>query len=50
VKRWVFANDRGRYQRTEEQMRELATSVAPISRSERVTGRLHDVLYLRLDR
>jgi ubiquinone/menaquinone biosynthesis C-methylase UbiE len=50
VKRWVFANDRGRYQRTEEQMRELATSVAPIASSERVTGRLHDVLYLRLDR
>lgn len=50
VKRWFFANDRGRFQRTERQMRELATAVAPIAQAERVSGRLHDVLYLRLDR
>jgi ubiquinone/menaquinone biosynthesis C-methylase UbiE len=50
VKRWVFANDRGRFQRTEQQMRQLAEGVAPIAAAERVSGRLHDVLYLRLDR
>jgi len=50
VKRWVFANDRGRHQRTERRMRDLAETVAPISAAERVTGRLHDVLYLRLER
>lgn len=50
LKRWVFANDRGRFQRTEQAMRELASRVAPIAASERVSGRLHDVLYLRLDK
>jgi SAM-dependent methyltransferase len=50
VKRWFFANDRGRFQRTERQLRELASGVAPIADAERVSGRLHDVLYLRLDR
>jgi ubiquinone/menaquinone biosynthesis C-methylase UbiE len=50
LKRWVFANDRGRYQRTESQMRTLVAGVAPLAVTERVTGRLHDVLYLRLDK
>lgn len=48
VKRWVFANDRGRHQRTPEQMRALAASVAPLGRTELVHGRLHDVIYLCL--
>jgi ubiquinone/menaquinone biosynthesis C-methylase UbiE len=50
LKRWVFENDRGRFQRTEQQMRRLAEAVAPIANSDRASGRLHDVLYLRLDR
>lgn len=48
VKRWVFANDRGRHQRTPEQMLALAGGVAPVGDSELVHGRLHDVLYLGL--
>jgi SAM-dependent methyltransferase len=50
LKHWFFANDRGRFQRTEEQMRRLAEAVSPIAASERVFGRLHDVLYLRFER
>jgi ubiquinone/menaquinone biosynthesis C-methylase UbiE len=50
LKHWFFANDRGRFQRTELQMRKLAEAAAPIADSERVCGRLHDVLYLRFDR
>lgn len=48
VKQWVFANDRGRFQRTREQMRDLVADVAPIQESELVCGRLHDVIYLGL--
>lgn len=50
LKRWVFANDRGRFQRTEAQMHALAERIAPIAVTERVRGRLHDVLYLRLNK
>lgn len=50
LKRWLFANDRGRFPRTELQMRGLVEGVAPIAVSELVVGRLHDVLYLRLDK
>lgn len=50
MKRWLFANDRGRFPRTELQMRGLVEGVAPIAVSELVVGRLHDVLYLRLDK
>jgi ubiquinone/menaquinone biosynthesis C-methylase UbiE len=50
LKRGVFANDRGRFQRTELQIRTLAAQVGSIAAAERVTGRLHDVLYLRLDK
>ena len=50
LKRWVFTNDRGRFQRTEQQMRTLASQVGPIAQAERVNGRLHDVIYLRLDK
>ena len=50
VKRWVFANDRGRFQRTEQQMRDLVAAVGPIAEAERVDGRLHDVIYLRLNK
>lgn len=48
VKRWVFANDRGRHQRTPEHMRTLVGRIAPPEATELVHGRLHDVLYLRL--
>ncbi len=50
MKRWVFTNDRGRFPRTELQMRGLVERVAPIAVSELVVGSLHDVLYLRLDK
>ena len=50
MKRWVFANDGGRFPRTELQLRALVERVAPIAVSELVVGRLHDVLYLRLDK
>lgn len=50
MKRWLFANDRGQFPRTELQMRAVVERVAPIAVSELVVGRLHDVLYLRLDK
>ena len=50
LKRWVFANDRGRFQRTREQMLALVASVAPIRDSELVRGRLHDVIYICLSK
>ena len=50
MKRWVLANDGGRFPRTELQLRALVERVAPIAVSELVLGRLHNVLYLRLDK
>ncbi len=50
MKRWLFAHDRGRFARSELQMRGLVERVAPIAVSELVVGSLHDVLYLRLDK
>ena len=45
MKRWVFANDRGRFPRTELQMRGLVERVAPIAVSELAVGSLHDALF-----
>jgi hypothetical protein len=44
-KRFIFTNDRGRYQRTLDELRRLVTTDAEIVREDVREGRLHDVAY-----
>src|SRR5262249_41156205 len=49
-KRWIFVNERGRFRRTETRLCELAAHLSPVTTSERVAGRSHDVVYWRFDK
>ncbi len=44
-KRFIFTSDRGRYQRTLDELRRLVTTGAEVVREDVREGRLHDVAY-----
>lgn len=50
LKRWVFENDRGRFQRTLSEMASLVGEVGLAANQDLRHGMLHDVAYFRIER